>query len=333
MIGWSRRASAAMLTGWLAMVGLVCIVQVAAAQEPIAESRPRFDVSIGTWISTGDTRWAHDASSVPGLGNPTSKLVYRDVGTNVVELTGKAWLNQRWFGRVNGGFGQVGGGRLVDEDFVSIGGQQLISQTTSNLPDDSMYYINADIGARVLEFRNHRGYVEIFGGYQYWHTKFTAQGIGEQVCNPTFLTCGVASEPAMRPVISNTTNWHSFRIGTSSEYRLTTRLSVLGTVAFSPVSLLDNNDIHHLRTSGPSALAQDPSISMSGYSIGTNADISARFAIARGFFVNVGYRVWWNKALDGDVTFNSLSGVSSTHPLVEFQSLRHGLTAGLSYTF
>jgi hypothetical protein len=72
---------------------------------------------------------------------------------------------------------------------------------------------------------------------------------------------------------------------------------------------------------------------MSGYSIGTNADISARFAIARGFFVNVGYRVWWNKALDGDVTFNSLSGGSSTHPLVEFQSFRHGLTAGLSYTF
>ena len=32
------------------MVGLVCIVQVAAAQEPIAESRPRFDVSIGTWL-------------------------------------------------------------------------------------------------------------------------------------------------------------------------------------------------------------------------------------------------------------------------------------------
>ncbi len=329
MIGRRVLGCIAVLCGMIACAMISVHVENARAQE----SWPRVELSAGTWISVGDTRWAHDASSVPGLGNPTSKLVYRDVGTNVVELTGKAWLNQRWFGRVNGGFGQVGGGRLVDEDFVSIGGQQLISQTTSNLPDDSMYYINADIGARVLEFRNHRGYIEIFGGYQYWHTKFTAQGIGEQVCNPTFLTCGTSSEPAIRPVISNTTNWHSFRIGTSSEYRLTTRLSVLGTVAFSPVSILDNNDIHHLRTSGPSALAQDPSISMSGYSIGTNADISARFAIARGFFVNVGYRVWWNKALDGEVTFNSLSGGSSTHPLVEFQSFRHGLTAGLSYTF
>ena len=31
-------------------------------------------LSIGTWISTGNTHWAHDASSIAGLGNPTSKL-------------------------------------------------------------------------------------------------------------------------------------------------------------------------------------------------------------------------------------------------------------------
>ena len=323
-----RPAYLGVLCGWLIIISIACNGRIAVAQEPVAESRPRYDVSIGTWISTGDTRWAHDASSLPGLGNPTSKLVYRDVGTNVVELTGKAWLNQRWFGRVNGGFGQVGGGRLVDEDFVSIGGQQLISQTTSNLPDDSMYYINADLGARVLEFRNRRGYIEIFGGYQYWHTKFTAQGIGEQVCNPIFLICG-GSEAAMRPVISNTTNWHSFRIGTSSEYRLTTRLSVLGTVALIPLSVLDNEDVHHLRGD----LQQNPSFSMTGYGVGANVDVGARFMITKNLAANLGYRVYYNRVLDGDLTNHPVTGSSNSFPLTQFESLRHGFTAGLSLIF
>ena len=111
MSGWSRRASVTVLCGWLTIVGLACSVQVTAAQESIAESRPKFDIAIGTWISTGDMRWAHDASSIAGLGNPTSKLTYKDVGTNVIELTGKAWLTSRWFGRLNVGAAGIGGGR------------------------------------------------------------------------------------------------------------------------------------------------------------------------------------------------------------------------------
>ena len=96
MIGWSRRASVAVLCGWLTIVGLACVVQIAAAQESITESHPRFDIAIGTWISTGDTHWEHNASSVAGLGNPTSKLTYKDVGTNVIELTGKVWVTPKW---------------------------------------------------------------------------------------------------------------------------------------------------------------------------------------------------------------------------------------------
>ena len=96
MIGWSRRIFVAVLCGWLTIVGLACAVQETAAQDPITESRPKFDIAIGTWVSTGDTHWAHNASSIAGLGNPTSKLTYKDVGTNVIELTGKAWLTSRW---------------------------------------------------------------------------------------------------------------------------------------------------------------------------------------------------------------------------------------------
>ena len=104
MIGWNRQTFAAFLYGWLSIVALSCGVRVAAAQESLTESRPRFDVAIGTWISTGDTRWAHNASSSsPLLGDPTSKLTYKDVGTNVFDLAGTLWFTPRLFGRLNFG--------------------------------------------------------------------------------------------------------------------------------------------------------------------------------------------------------------------------------------
>jgi hypothetical protein len=106
----------------------------------------------------------------------------------------------------------------------------------------------------------------------------------------------------------------------------------MATAAFLPLTIIDNKDIHHLRTSGPTALLQNPSISMLGFGIGANADVGARFMLTKNIGLNVGYRVWWNHAVDGIVTFHGPSG-SSEHPLAQFDSLRHGLTAGLNFTF
>ena len=333
MIGWSRRSSIAALCGWLPLVGLACTVQVAAAQESITESRPKFDLAIGTWISTGDTRWAHDASSIAGLGNPTSKLTYKDVGTNVIDLAGKFWFSPKVFGRLNVGMADIGGGRLTDDDYGS--GQRLFSRTISNIPDNSMWYINTDLGGRIKEFANHRGYLDIFGGYQYWHTEYQAVGIGQVACDPSAIpglpSCAAAgtSSNQGQTVITNTTNWHSIRVGAFTEYRLTRRLSLVGTAAVIPLSVVDNKDIHHLRPE----LQQNPSISMVGWGVGADADVGFRLMLVKNLFFNVGYRVWWNHAVDGTVTFHNAGAPSDSFPLTQFQSLRHGLTAGLNFTF
>lgn len=305
---------------------LIATVSVSAGEERVLESRPKIELSAGTWISVGDTRWAHDASSVPGFGNPTSKLTYKDVGSNVIDLTGKFWFSPRIFGRVNGGFADIGGGRLTDDDYGS--GQRLISKTTSNMAGNSMYYISTDLGGRVIEFANHRGYLDVFGGYQYWHTEYRAVGLGVVVCDPTVFTCNGALPAAGETVITNRTNWHSLRVGASTEYRFTRRLSVIGTAALIPLSIIENKDIHHLR----SDLQQNPSISMLGFGIGANADVGARFMFTKNIGLNVGYRVWWNHAVDGTVTIRGTNG-SSEYPLTQFDSLRHGLTAGLNFTF
>lgn len=332
MTGWSRRAYVAVLWGWLTIAGLTCGVQVAAAQESITESRPKFDIAIGTWISTGDTRWAHNASSVAGLGNPSSKLTYKDVGTNVIDLTGKFWFSPKVFGRLNVGIADIGGGRLTDDDYGS--GQRLFSRTISNIPDNSMWYINTDIGGRVKEFENHRGYLDLFGGYQYWHTEYQAVGVGQVACDPSAipgLTCAAAgtSSNQGQTVITNTTIWHSIRVGASSEYRLTRRLSVLGTLALIPISVVDNKDVHHLRGD----LKQNPSFSMVGYGVGADVDVGARFMITKNLAANVGYRLYYNRVLSGDLTVHQATGSSDSFPLTQFESLRHGFTAGLNLIF
>ena len=334
MTGCSRWASVAVLCGWLTIVGLACAVQVAAAQESITESHPKFDIAIGTWISTGKTKWEHNASSIAGLGNPTSKLKYKDVGTNVIELTGKAWVTPKWFGRLNVGYAGIGGGRLTDDDYGSNGGQRLFSSTNSDLSGDGMWYLNADSGFRVAEYPNHRGWLEVFGGFQYWYTKYQATGLTQVACDPSaspgLPPCAAAgtSSNQGQTVITNTTNWYSLRVGASTEYRLTRRLSLMATAAFLPLTIIDNEDVHHLRPD----LQQNPSISMVGWGVGADADVGLRLMLVKNLFLNVGYRVWWNHAVDGNVTFHGVSG-SSEFPMTQFESFRQGLTAGLNITF
>lgn len=340
MIRRSRLAFAAVWCGWLTIGGLACAGQNAAAQDPDTGSRPKFDIAVGTWISTGKTRWEHDASSIPGLGNPTSKLKYKDVGTNVIELTGTAWLTPRWFGRLNVGGASIGGGRLTDNDYGSVGGQRLFSSTNSDISGNSMWYLNADGGIRVAEYPNHRGWLDLFAGFQWWYTKYEATGVMQVACDnsavPASLgqTCppvGTVTNQG-ETVITNTTNWYSIRAGISTEYRLTRRLSFIGTGALIPLSIIDNDDIHHLRNSGPDALQQNPSISMLGWGVGADADAGLRLVLVKNLFVNVGYRAWWNYAVDGNVTFHGVNG-SSEYPLTQFQTFRQGITASLNYTF
>src|SRR4029077_17181084 len=337
MNGRSRGTSVTVLCGWLTILGLACAVQIAAAQESITESRPRFDLAIGTWISTGNTHWAHNASSIAGFGNPTSKLTYKDVGTNVIELTGKVWVRPKWYGRLNVGFAGIGGGRLTDDDYGSIGGQRLFSSTQSDLSGDGMWYLNADSGFRLAEYPNHRGWLDIFGGFQYWYTKYQATGLAQVACDnsavpPSLgLTCNPTGTVTNQgqTVITNTTNWYSIRAGASTEYRLTRQLSLVATAAFLPLTIIDNKDIHHLRPD----LQQNPSISMLGWGVGADADVGLRLALVKNLFLNVGCRGWWNHAVDRTVKFHNAGAPSESIPLTEFQSVRQGLTAGVNFTF
>lgn len=338
--GW-RRVLRWVIGSGLALCGVMLSAQAAVAQEPVEEPRQKFEFVIGTWISTGNTHWAHNASlSSPLLGNPTSKLTYKDVGTNVFDIAGTYWFRPRLFGRLNFGVAGIGGGRLTDDDYLAADGGNPSSRTNSNLNGDGMLYLNADVGGRVKNFANHRGWLDVFGGVQFWHTQYSAVGLGQVSCTSAGANTDLdpskvgtqalcpSSAPSSTTVITNTTNWYSIRLGGKVEYRLTRQFSLLWSVALLPVSIVENKDVHHLRTD----LQQNPSISMVGIGIGADADVGAKFMFTKNVGLNVGYRVWWNRMHDGNVTFHSV-GSSQEFPLTQFQSLRHGFTAGLNFTF
>ena len=331
------------LTGILLTVcGLLLSAQAVAAQEPNEEKRQRFEIAIGTWFSSGDTHWAHNASSAsPLLGNPSSKLTYKDVGTTVVDVAGTYWFTPRLFGRLNLGVGGIGGGRLTDDDYLAADGGNPSSRTISNLNGDGMIYLNADVGGRVTNFANHRGWLDLFGGVQFWHTQYSAVGLGQVTCTTAGSTINLGGGNVLcNPggptppvgsgvnIITNTTNWYSVRLGGRAEYRFTRQFSLQANIALLPISILDNKDIHHLR----SDLQQNPSISMVGFGIGADADVGLKYMFTKNIGLNLGYRVWWNRMLDGTVTFHNTNS-SSEYPLTQFQSVRHGLTAGLNFTF
>lgn len=310
-----------------------------AAERLYKSSDLRVDVSLATWLSEGHTRWSHNASQVnPSFGNPTSELDYKDVGTTVTELGGKFSFDKRtfdYFVRGQVGYGAVGGGRLVDDDYLA--GQQRFSRTFSNIDGSYIWYLNADVGAQVQVWKK-RALLGAFLGYQHREEKLKAFGVGQVECTAPGVLCNPAGTVTNvnQLALTNTAKWDSFRLGVEGEARLHPRVSLDGRATFL-VSRLSNKDIHHLRTSNPpdptTDLKQDPSITMTGSGIGFNGEANASVMVYKQLFFDIGYRYWWQRVGSGDVVFRGITGDVQPLPLTEFRSIRQGITFGLTYKF
>lgn len=314
----------------------------ALADDPVPNSRFKLDVGVGTWISVGSTTWSHNASSVSPLGNPTSKLTYADHSTNVAELTAKLSVGPRWFGRLNIGGANIGGGRLTDDDYLTADRGGPSSRTHSDINGSSMWYLNADAGARLLNYPGSRGTLEGFVGFQYWRQEHKAYGVRQVSCSNAGATIDLDSQPGLQPLcnpgaapmsnsilaVTNTATWYSIRTGLQTEYRVTRWLSLQGSAVLKPLSIFENQDTHHLRPD-----LKDPSFTMYGIGFGADLDAGAKLYFTQRLSLNVGYRLFWNRMIDGTWKSHGADGSSSTFPLREMQSLRHGVTAGLNFTF
>ncbi len=316
------------------------------AQESPTISQKRVDLTLGTWISVGDTRWSHNASSQGLFGNPTSRLTYADHSTNIAELTATVYLRPHFFGRVQVGGAHIGGGRLTDDDFLVADGGSPSLRTHSDISGSGLWFVNADLGGSLMIFPYGRGHLDGVFGFQYWRQKHTANGVRQITCSAAGASIDLdRGTPGLDPlcvpgdtgmsqnveVISNSSSWYSLRVGATSEYHLLRWLSLYGSIILKPINFVTNEDTHHLRVAGGEL--SDPSFTMRGIGFGADADVGATVHFTRWLSARVGYRVWWNRLIDGTWDSHRADGRSASFPLTEFQSLRHGLTAAITASF
>jgi len=333
----------------IALARVVAAICLVSAQQPLAMAAPflerynlQAEVTVAGWFTQGETRWDHNASALsPLVGSPTSELRYKDENTNVVELGAQVTLRKRIYLRANYGFGAIGSGQLTDDDYVSAAGAtffgtstpgaQRISRTHSDLNDDHLWYVTVDLGYAFLDFPGDRGVLKGFVGYQHWTEKLEATGVAQVECTAPGTFCNPVGTMTNsgQLVITNIATWHSLRVGLEADYLFFSRARIDGKVAFIPYSSLKNEDIHHLRTD----LRQDPSFGMSGTGLGVNAEGTVSLRLIHELSLNLGYRVWWMRVTDGEWQSHPLAAPTVSANLNEFQTLRHGVTVGLSYRF
>ena len=323
---------------WWLMVLAVVVgpVTIASADDEAPQTRPRVELSIRSWMFTaGETKWSQNASGLdPRLGNPTSTLTYNDNNTQIIELAARVNFARRWYVQGDIGFSiALDRGRLVDDDFSSVGGQHVFSESNSDITGSGTYYVNLNGGYRVMEFTAHRGHLDVIGGFQYWRTKYEATGVQQVICTPSGIP-GVACTPGLNIVgvlaITNTTHWITpLSIGVDTEYRLFQPLSITFRGGLSPLSIVYDEDVHHLR----SDLQQNPSFSMWGVGVGANAEAGLKVELSRHFALTGGYRVWWNRTYSGTWENHPVGFPSDSVPLSELQTFRYGATVGLTARF
>jgi hypothetical protein len=106
-------------------------------------------------------------------------------------------------------------------------------------------------------------------------------------------------------------------------------LTLAGKLLVVPVNRFQNYDIHFLRPD----LLQDPSFfdrATGGF--GMRLDATLSYQVWRGLSLELGYRLWKNRAGLGFTTSRSPEG-DSLSPLHQVETLRQGLLLGLQWRF
>lgn len=297
-------------------------------QEPTPQPQPRVEVSLRSWLfTTGEAQWSHDASGLnPILGDPTSKLKYKDSDTHLVGLGAKVYLSRRLY--LDGEFGlsvDFDRGSLIDDDYLA--GQRLFSRTSSAITGKGTWYVSGNVGYRAAQFKNNRGYLDVLVGAQYWRTTYEATGVNLIVCDPlVVLNCNSSVDPA----IKNTIHWGTpIQVGGQLQYQIVPHVIANLKVLFSPASLVVNEDIHFQRPD----LQHDPSFSMFGVGLGASAEPSLSVLLTPYLKLTGGYRIMWNRTYYGRLESHPIGSSSDTVPLTEFQTIRHGVTVTLTAAF
>ena len=300
----------------------LALAPCAAAQE--APPRPQTELGVRYWLSTGETKHAHNAQGVaPSFGNPTSVLLYENLDANALELFGRETFAGDWFLKGFVGVGRINTGSFDDEDFRA--GQEKFSDVTSSVSSGWLSYGVLDVGHQwVLK----QGAVNlgVFAGYGQWTEEVDASGASDHL---GFI--GGDIDGSIN-IISNKLIWRALRIGFVGRVMLGSRVRLGVDLALIPYAQYRNEDSHHLRTDPNRVdfLGPVPNIILEGDGRGVQLDAEVGYEVVRRTVLALGWRYWYMESTDGRRSVPGVAGAAE-HPVTELYSKRTGLTASLRH--
>lgn len=310
-----RSMSASVLAGLAAL--LLATSGVASAED---------DRTLGDdlTLSIGGRVWAtsgHSSRSISAAGiDRLSELRWRGVDSIVPEVNVDLVWN-RLVTLASLGGGAIGDGVLIDDDFGASG--ERFSSTRSPVDDSYLFYLSADVGGRVLDWRPPdavaRGYVDLLLGFQYWHERYVAFGA---TGFPNTIAAGVKA-------LANDYHWRSFRLGARTQLPIYRGLSLRLRGYVVPWSSLVIEDVHYLRRD----LRQHPSFrDEADGGIGWQADGALTYAVSNRLSVELGFQYWSLESAEGDSFAFTTAGVAH-QTLKEARTERYGPFVGVRWRF
>ena len=290
--------------------------------------QPGYALTVGSraWISQG--RSAHNIAGLNGQPNVASELTYNGLNSAITQVSADLVVRQipvvnRLVASVTGGYGGIGSGTLLDQDWAGNDRTRQVSETLSSVTDGHVAYVSLDVGWRALEWRFMEnplpGGLDLLLGYQWWQEKYDTTGVssGGIVINS-------------RPAISQTNTWNSFRLGARTTVPVHSYVALRGHAFLIPWTHYESEDIHYQRTN----LAKDPSfLTIATGGLGLELEGSLLLRLWRGLTAEAGYAYWDIRSGSGTVEAFAATGGSVVAPFNRENTRRQGVFFGVNYIF
>lgn len=318
------------------LILITFIPELASGQQQSIIRKENFSLQIGerTWLSHGKSD--HNHADSDGFPNVVSELIYDDVDSTVVELTADALFHKKYILNIDVGFGVIRDGTLTDRDYLGNNRTGLFSVSKSTVDDDDMFYVNADIGYRILSWGGKdinkagekKNSVDLLIGYQHWEETYTATK-AVQTQDPFNLFGGVGPFANQGKAITEEDTWDSLRIGARTSIEIFPKLSIKSRLIFVPWTHYENKDIHHQRTD----LKQNPSFeTRADGGFGVMSDTTLTYNIWQGLSIEAGYQIWDIESGSGTITSRAFTGDVDAR-FNEANATRQGAIIGINYRF
>jgi hypothetical protein len=326
-MGHRRLACLLLIVFWAFPIGS----SPAEDQPPMVEDKRPYTLTVGVreWLSHGQS--AHNLGA-PSGGHPNvlSELTWRGMNSSITELNANL-IAQRLLLNMSVGYGTIGSGTLLDQDWNGDNRTQKYSETLSKSDNGSVLIFSVTPGIRAFQWTVKDnpilGGFDFLLGYQYWRETYAAYGIQD-------IFPGGRDTPSSVNVLTQTNTWQSFRFGTRVVVPVLSQFLLKGSAFYIPVTYYRSEDFHHLRTSGLNPLRQDPSF-LTTASGGSGVQLEGSLAVRvwHQLTIEAGYAYWDIRSGSGTVQAYPASGgvIQELHNVNNTR--RQGVFFGMNWIF